>query len=98
MAALAQAGSWNPGGNLRQIVVFRRDHNWRLMAIRLDLSGALWGYRPLPSDEIWLRDSDVVVVPKQPIQRVADAVDLYFTQVIYGVFPLSFNMDSISGF
>ena len=38
MQAIALAGGWNSGGNLRQIVVFRRDHNWRLMALRLDLA------------------------------------------------------------
>ncbi len=95
MQAIALAGGWNPGGNLRQIVVFRRDHNWRLMAIRLDLSGGLWGKRPMPSDEIWLRDSDIVLVPKMPIQRIADAVDLYFTQSFYGIFPVSF-VDGVS--
>jgi polysaccharide export outer membrane protein len=92
MQALSLAGGWNPGGNLRQIVVFRRDHDWQLMAIRLDLSGGLWGHRPMPSDEIWLRDSDLVLVPKMPIQRVADAVNLYFTQGLYGVFPAQFGL------
>lgn len=90
--ALALAGGWNNGGNLRQIVVFRRDHNWQLMAIRLDLSGGLWGRRPMPSDEIWLRDSDIVLVPKMPIQRIADAIDLYFTQGLYGIFPTQFDV------
>ena len=92
MQALALAGGWNNGGNLRQIVVFRRDHNWQLMAIRLDLSGGLWGRRPMPSDEIWLRDSDIVLVPKMPIQRIADAIDLYFTQGLYGIFPTQFDV------
>ena len=85
--AISVAGSWNPGANLRQIVVFRRDCNWRLMATRLDLAGAVHGYQPRPSDEIWLRDGDIVLVPKQPIQRVADAVDLYFTRTLYAILP-----------
>ena len=87
MQAIALAGGWNIGGNLRQIVVFRRDYDWRLMALRLDLAGALQGQRPYPSDEIWLRDSDIVLVPKKPIQRVADIINLYFTQGFYGIFP-----------
>ncbi len=86
--AISQAGGWKQGGNLRQIVVFRRDQNWRLMATRLNLTGALAGARPLPSDEIWLRDSDVVLVPKTRIQRVSELVDLYFTRTIYGVFRI----------
>lgn len=90
MQALSLAGGWNIGGNTRQIVVFRRDENWRLMAVRLDLAGSLFGKRPFPSDEIWLRDSDIVLVPKTPIQRVADMVDLHFTQTIYSVIPIEF--------
>lgn len=87
MQALALAGGWNVGGNVRQIVVFRRDQNWQLMALRLDLAGGLYGKRPMPSDEIWLRDSDIVLIPKMPILRVADAVDLYFTRTLYSIFP-----------
>ena len=87
MQAIALAGGWNNGGNLRQIVVFRRDKDWRLMAIKLDLAGGLFGKKPLPSDEIWLRDSDIILVPKRPILRLADAVELYFTRTLYGIFP-----------
>ena len=64
MQAIALAGGQNNGGNLRQIVIFRRDKNWRLMAIKLDLAGGMFGKRPLPSDEIWLRDSDIILIPK----------------------------------
>ena len=87
MQSLALAGGWNVGGNIRQIVVFRRDQNWRLMALKLDLAGGLHGHRPLPSDEIWLRHGDIVLVPKTPILRIADAVELYFTRTLYSVFP-----------
>ena len=87
LQALALAGGEINGGNLRQIVVFRRDQNWRLMALKLDLQGAVFGKRPHPSDEIWLRDSDIVLVPKRPILRLADAVELYFSRTLYGIFP-----------
>ena len=100
MQAIALAGGWNNGGNLRQIVVFRRDQNWRLMAIKLDLAGGLFGKRPIPSGEIWLRDSDIVLVPKTPILRLADAVDLYFRRTLYGIFPAEigvFDAQSIGG-
>ena len=33
------AGSWNVGANLRQIVVFRRGDDWRLLATMIDLQG-----------------------------------------------------------
>ena len=87
MQAIALAGGFNQGGNLRQVIVFRRDANWNLVATRLDLSGALFGRRPHPSDEIWLRDGDIVLVPKRPIQRLSETVDLYLTQTLYSIFP-----------
>ena len=100
MQAIALAGGWNNGGNLRQIVVFRRDKNWQLMAIKLNLAGGLFGKKPIPSDEIWLRDSDIVLIPKRPILRLADAVELYFSRTLYGVFPAElgeFDAQSFGG-
>jgi len=96
MQAIALAGGWNHGGNLREIVVFRRAEDWRLMATKLDLNGALLGKRPCPADEIWLRDSDILVVPKSPILVMDDFIDLVFTRGIYGVIPLGFSAN-ISG-
>jgi polysaccharide biosynthesis/export protein len=87
MQSIALAGGWNNGGNLREVVVFRRAEDWRLLATKLDIRGALYGERPSPADEIWLRDSDVVVVPKMPIRRAGDAIELYFTRGVYGVLP-----------
>lgn len=87
MQAIALAGGFEQGGNLRQVIVFRRDANWNLVATRLDLAGALFGRRPHPSDEIWLRDGDIVLVPKRPIQRLSETVDLYLTQTLYSIFP-----------
>jgi polysaccharide export outer membrane protein len=85
--AVALAEGFSQGGNLRQVVVLRRDQDWRLTATKLDLAGALYGKRPRPSDEIWLRDSDIVLIPKKPIQRLSEAVNLYLTNTLYGVFP-----------
>jgi polysaccharide export outer membrane protein len=87
MQAIALAGSWNVGANLRQIVVFRRGDDWRLMATMLDLQGALYGKRPCPADEIWLNDSDIVVVPKSPIKWANEFIEQVFTRGIYGVLP-----------
>lgn len=95
--AIALAQGFGDGGNLRQVIVFRRDANWRLIATKLDLNGALNGRRPHPSDEIWLRDSDIVLVPKKPIQLLSEAVSQYLTQTIYAIFPqqgVQFNFDS----
>jgi polysaccharide biosynthesis/export protein len=89
MQALSMAGSWNVGGNLRQGIVFRRGDDWRLMATMLDLQPALSGHQPCPQGEIWLSDSDVVLVPKGPILVADEFINLVFTRGIYGVFPFS---------
>lgn len=85
--ALALAGDYNVGANMRQVVVLRRTDEWKLIATRLDLRGVLLGHRPHPSDEIWLRDSDIVIVPKSPILLMDDLINLVFTRGVYGVIP-----------
>ena len=90
MQAIALAGSWNVGANLRQIVIFRRGDDWRLLATMIDLEGALlYANNRCPAGEIWLNDSDVIILPKGKILRHADFVNLVFTRNIYGVLPLS---------
>ena len=96
MGAIAMSGGWNVGANLNHVVVFRRDDHWRLMATRLDIRGALYGKTPCPSDEIWLRDNDIVVVPKSPILVIDDAINLLFTRGLYGVIPIGYNIDLVS--
>lgn len=88
MQAIALAGGWGVGANLRQVVVFRRGPDWRLMATMVDLRGALYGRRPVPADEIWLNDSDIVLVPKTPIQMVDEVVEQFFTRGVYAAVPL----------
>ena len=91
MQSIALAEGWNIGADLRHVIVFRRDNNWNLMATRLNLRPPLYGRSPCPADEIWLRDSDIVLVPKHPILAADDAIELIFTRGIYSVFPISWN-------
>ena len=88
LQAIAMSGSWNVGANISQVVVFRRGDDWRLMATMVNLEGALRGKQPCPQGEIWLSDSDVVVVPKGRILEFDDFVNLIFTRGLYGVFPM----------
>lgn len=101
LQALALAGSWKNGAHIAQIVVFRRGDDWRLMATIVDLRAALRGKSTCPSGEIWLSDSDVVIVPKGPILEATDFIELVFTRGIYGVLPfstsLNFYSDGLSG-
>lgn len=87
MGAIALGGGWNVGANLRQVIVFRRGEDWRLMATMVDVRGALYGRRPVPADEIWLNDSDIVVVPKSVIQATDEVISQYFTNGLYSLFP-----------
>ncbi len=98
MQGIALANGFKEGGNMRQVIVFRRDQNWQLTATMLDLNGALLGKRPHPSDEIWLRDSDIVLVPKKPIQRLSEAVNEYLTNTLYSIYPraLLYNFDNFT--
>ncbi|MEX2186697.1 MAG: polysaccharide biosynthesis/export family protein [Pirellulales bacterium] len=99
MQSIALAGSWRIGGNLRQVVVFRRGDDWRLLATKLDLWDPLYGRKPCPAGELWVNDSDIVVVPKQKILEVDEWIELIFTRGIYGVVPLqgiSINFSKLS--
>lgn len=88
LQSIAMAGSWNVGANISQVVVFRRGDDWRLMATMVNLEGALRGKQPSPPGEIWLSDSDVVIVPKGRILEFDDFINLVFTRGLYGVFPM----------
>jgi len=96
MQAIAMAGGWRQGANLREVIVLRRDDCWRLIATRLDLNQALHGRQPPNCDEIWLRDSDIVLVVKMPIQRLDEIIDMYVTRGAYAILPnqgFSINFD-----
>lgn len=88
LQAISMAGGWNIGANLRQIVVFRRGEDWRLNAAMLNLESTLHGHNACPADEIWLSDSDVIILPKNFLQRADDFIEMVFTRGIYGVFPM----------
>jgi len=93
LQALAMAGSWNNGAHLKQIVMFRRAEDWRLMATMVDLHAALYGKQPCPAGELWVADADVIIVPKSPIKKTSDFIDLVFTRGIYGVFPINTTLN-----
>jgi polysaccharide biosynthesis/export protein len=85
--AIAMAGGTKLGSNLREIVIFRRAEDWRLIATRIDLRGAHLGKVGNPADEIFLRDSDLIIVPQTPIKLFNNFVKQVFTDGVYGVVP-----------
>jgi polysaccharide export outer membrane protein len=90
MQAISLAGSWKVGANLRQIAVFRRGDDWRLLATVVHMQDTmLCNKKPCPCGEIWLDDSDIVMVPKAPILIADDLINLYFTRGLYAVLPFS---------
>jgi polysaccharide export outer membrane protein len=88
LQAIALAGSWNVGANMSQVVVFRRGDDWQLMASMVNLTGALRGKQLCAPGEIWLADSDVVIVPKGRILEMDDFINLVFTRGLYGIMPV----------
>lgn len=96
LSAIAAAQGPLLGANLRQVIVIRRDENWRMIATKLDLSGVALGKVPVPADDIWIRPNDIIIVPKSPILRLSEFIDLVFTRTIYAVMPnqgFSVNFD-----
>jgi polysaccharide export outer membrane protein len=90
MQAITLAGGWNNGGDLRQVVIFRRDENWCLKATKIDIRAPFFGKDPCPANDVWLRDNDLVVVPKTRILCATDVINLYFTRGVYAAFPINY--------
>ncbi len=95
--AIALAGGHKLGANLRQIVIFRYAEDWRLVTTVVDLRGAILGRDPTPADNIWLRDSDTVIVPQSGIKSMNNFVRQVFTEGIYGVVPFSYGISQFQG-
>jgi polysaccharide export outer membrane protein len=96
MQSIALAGGWNYGGNLHNTVVFRRGDDWRLMASSFDLRGSLYGHRPCPADEIWINDSDVVLVPKSRALVAENIVTLLFREGLFRIVPFHGSVYSMT--
>ena len=76
-------------GQLRQIVVFRRGDDWRLLATMVNLDARCSATRCARANKIWMDDPNVIIVPKGPILVADDFINLVFTRGIYSVFPMT---------
>ncbi len=88
--ALALAGGViNARGNRRKIAIFRRAEDWRTIATLVDLAGMHYGHSLTTTDDIEVRDNDLIIVPLKPVARFGDFVENVFTRGIYGALPFA---------
>ena len=45
----------------------------------------------MPADEIWVNDSDLIVIPKSQILGMDNIIELVFTRGLYGVVPFNLS-------
>ncbi len=87
---IAMAGGYTVGSELRRVILIRY-RNGRPVARELNLHYAVWQdvrARQLDlSDDILLADGDVVVVPRDHVQRGNDLIRRIFTEGLYGLLP-----------
>ena len=92
LQAVAQAGGQLQGGKMKYVVVVRRTPDWRLVARRIDLK-YLNKAHPGHIEDLWLWDSDVVIVPKDNIQRLDELINMYLTRGAYALIPNQLAID-----
>jgi hypothetical protein len=59
----------------------------------IDLAAPLHGHQTNPAGEIWLSDSDVIIVPKRKILLADEFISLVFTRGLYGVVPMTYAVN-----
>jgi polysaccharide export outer membrane protein len=89
MQAITMSGGWNIGANIQQVVVLRRDEEWRLVATMLDLRQAFLGRRSHPVGEIFISDADLIIVPKSNLLLFDNLVNMVFTKGLYAIAPFT---------
>jgi hypothetical protein len=57
---------------------------------KIDIRAPFFGNDPCPTNDVWLRDNDLVIVPKTRILCATDVINLYFTRGVYAAFPISY--------
>jgi len=87
---IAMAGGYTLGSELRRVILIRY-RDGRPVARELNLHYAVWQDVRAPqldlSDDILLSDGDVVVVPRDHVQRGDDIIRRVFTEGLYGMLP-----------
>jgi polysaccharide export outer membrane protein len=89
MQAITMAGGWTVGAHLTDVVVFRRADDWRLLATKVNLRAAFAGKQPCPEGDIWVGDSDLIIIPRSKIERFDNFTELVFSRGVFGVIPFN---------
>jgi polysaccharide export outer membrane protein len=81
MQALARARGFGRGAKASHVVVIRRDGPERIVGVEVDVGSITKGKRY--ANDIWLRNYDIVYVPKTRLQSASE-----FVEIVYDVlFP-----------
>ena len=88
---VAQAGGWNLGAQLHEVVLVRYREG-SPEAVLLDLHHAVrQDHRPRCvdlTDDILVADGDIIYLPKDHVQNVNDVIRRVFAEGAYGVLPI----------
>jgi polysaccharide export outer membrane protein len=89
--AIAQAGGWLFGAELREVILIRYREG-DPQAVRLDIHSAIrQDLRPRCvdlTDDVLLADGDVIIVPRDCRQNMNDYIRQVFSLGLYGVLPM----------
>ncbi len=92
--AIAQAGSFLPSAELRDVILIRGYAEGTPQVAVLNLDRAIdreWRRGDVNLwDDTWLRDGDIIIVPKDHVQDVNDFVRRVISETFYGAFPATF--------
>jgi polysaccharide export outer membrane protein len=92
MQAISLAGgiTTSAAANLRQVVILRRQEDWHMIATMIDLYDPIvrGAAKCAPVNDLWVADTDIVVVPKTRILVFDEFIELLFARGIYGVLPV----------
>ena len=90
--AIAQAGSYLPSAELRDVLLIRGYAEGTPQVAVLNLDRAIdreWRRGEVNLwDDMWLRDGDIIIVPKDHVQDVNDFVRRVISETFYGAIPV----------
>lgn len=98
--AIAQSGGAQVSAELREVLLVRGFSEGQYSVTVLDLDKALDRRKCRQnvdfSDDRWLQDGDVVIVPKDKIANLNDFVERVFARGVYGALPVPYIASPLS--